>query len=133
VGTTGFVAPALTREAIWQTMEERHTFATSGVPIICLFEVNGAMMGSERTLEQGAGVRFSARLHGTAPIERVEIISDRRCVWRATPNQWDIVLTDIPLPAPGDRSTYYDLRMRQANGHRAWASPVWLDVGIDAI
>jgi hypothetical protein len=130
VGMTGFLAPALTREAIWQAMEARHTFATSGVPIICLFTVNGAVMGSECVIERGKSVRFSARLYGTAPIQRVEVISDRRCVWRAKPNERDVVLTDILLPAPEGASTYYYLRLRQVDGHRAWASPVWLDVSL---
>ena len=33
----------------------------------------------------------------------------------------------VELPAPEGDSAYYYLRLRQADGHRAWLSPVWLD------
>jgi hypothetical protein len=124
---TGFLAAELTREAIWLAMENRRTYATSGMPIVCVFMVNDTLMGGEHPLAPGEGVRFSARLHGTAPIEVVEVISGRQCVWRDTPDTWDVILDDVSLPAPeGEWASYY-LRLRQADGYRAWASPVWVD------
>jgi len=126
-GLTCFLAEERTRDAIWTALNERRTYATSGVPIRCHYTVNDHLLGSEARLE-GDGVSFSANLYGTAPIERVEIISDRDTVWSATPDGRDVRLSDEPLPAPapGD-SAYYYLRLRQTDGHRAWVSPVWLD------
>ena len=72
-------------------------------------------------------MHFSAQLHGTAPIEVVEIISGGRCVWQHKPNRWDVELDGVELPAQVEDSAYYYLRLRQADGHRAWLSPVWLD------
>jgi hypothetical protein len=107
-------------------MDARHTYATSGTPIVCQFAVNGVPMGEETTLSDDTDVRFSARLHGTAPIQVVEVISNGRCVWRCEPGVWDLEL-DEPLPAPSGESAYYYLRLLQADGHRAWLSPVWVD------
>jgi hypothetical protein len=126
-GMTCFRATELTREAVWQAMDERFTYATSGVPIVCDYAVNGVHSGAEGTLALGEGVHFSAQLHGTAPIEVVEIISGGQCVWQGKPDAWDVELDGVGLPAPEGDSAYYYLRLRQADGHRAWLSPVWLD------
>jgi len=125
IGMTCFRAADLTREDIWQAMDERRTYATSGVPIVCDFSVNGIQSGAE-----GRGhdeVAFSAVLHGTAPIERVEIISQERCIWQDEPNAWDVEIDGQELPKLAGTSAYYYLRLRQQDGHRAWLSPVWLD------
>lgn len=126
IGMTGLLARELTREAIWEAMNERHTYATSGVPILCHFTVNGAILGSEIQAEHDQPVRFRARLYGTAPIERVEIISEGGCVRGYDLHAWDVDLED-ELPAPRPGGSYYYLRLLQEDGHRAWASPVWVD------
>lgn len=65
-------------------------------------------------------------LHGTAPIERVEIISADNTVWESEPGSLDVEL-EGSLPAPEGAWAYYYLRLRQEDGHRAWLSPVWID------
>ena len=56
---TCFRATELTREAVWQAMDERWTYATSGVPIVCDYAVNGMRSGAEGVLaEGGAGAFF---------------------------------------------------------------------------
>ena len=127
VGMTCFRAAELTREAVWQAMDERWTYATSGVPIVCDYAVNGIRSGAEGVLAEGEGVHFSASLHGTAPIERVEIIAGGQCVWQDAPDSWDVEIAGAELPAPEGTGSCYYLRLRQKDGHRAWLSPVWLD------
>lgn len=126
VGMTCFRAAELTRDAIWQAMDQRQTYATSGVPIVCDFTVNGLPAGHEGTVPAGEPIHFSARLYGTAPIAVVEIIADGCTIWQAQPNRWDVELDAVPLPTPIGPWGYYYLRLRQADGHRAWLSPVWL-------
>jgi hypothetical protein len=127
VGLTCIRAKARTRDAVWQAMDTRDTYATSGVPIICDWSVNGHRAGSEAVLAEDGVVSFDARLHGTAPIALIEVISAGRCVWRSEPGIWDVDLSGVELPSPDGVSAYYYLRLRQADGHRAWLSPVWLD------
>jgi len=126
-GLTGFLAPELTREAIWRAMDARRTYATTGAPIVCHFAVNGHVLGSKARFLDGDDVVFDARLHGTAPIERVEVVSDGRTVWTADPDERDVALDSEALPVPDGDGAYYYLRLRQSDGNRAWASPVWLD------
>lgn len=127
IGMTCFLAPELTREAIWTAMDQRNTYATSGVQILCDYSVNGLPMGSEGTLSAAECVHFSAALHGTSPIERVEVISNGKTVWHAEPDDLDVYVEEAVLPSPENGSAYYYLRLKQKDGHRAWLSPVWLD------
>ncbi len=126
-GMTCFLADELTRESVWDAMDQRRIPATTGVQIVCDYTVNGLPMGAEGHRGVKDPVFFSAALHGTAPIERVEIISNGEIVWQNNPGTWDVVLREVALPA-GDSSAHYYLRLRQVDGHRAWLSPVWLDV-----
>lgn len=127
IGLTGFLTSELTREAVWQAMDARRTYATSGAPIAGEFRVNGAIMGQEIEWRDGSFITFSAQLFGTSRIERVEIISNGECVWRAAPNERDVVLEKVALPAMTTTSAYFYLRLLQSDGHRAHFSPVWLD------
>ncbi len=97
------------------------------MPIVCDYTVNGGCSGAEGVLVEGGSVYFCAPLHGTAPIEVVEIISNGKCVWQGKPDAWDVELEGVELPVPEGESAYYYLRLCQVDGHRAWLSPVWLD------
>jgi len=128
IGLTAFMASELTREGVWAAMDQRRTYATSGMPIVCDFAINGERLGGELQLEHGEPVSFDAVLHGTAPIEVVEIVSNDATIWQARPDEWDAEFKDVELSAALRESAYYYLRLRQVDGHRAWLSPVWVDV-----
>jgi hypothetical protein len=125
-GLTGFIAPSLTRENIWNALNERHTYATSGVPIVCHFGINGAIMGSEISIKPTDTLILKADLYGTAVIELVEIISENKIIRSFSPNSMNCQLTET-LPVP-QTTAYFYIRLLQKDGHRAWASPVWVDV-----
>lgn len=124
VGLTGVHAGERTREAIWDALAARRTYATTGVPIRVAVAVNGAPMGGVVPADSTPTV--DARLYGTAPVERVEIVADGETVWETAPDDREVHIQDEPLPDPGDPGYWY-LRLRQADDHMAWASPVWLD------
>jgi hypothetical protein len=126
VGMTGFVTDKLSRESVWNAMNDRRVYATTGVPIVCHFTVNGQLMGSEGRVSDDEAVTFDARLYGTSSIERVEVVSNGDTVWGADPDVRDFEISDEPIET-GGRSGYYYLRLRQADEHMAWTSPVWLD------
>lgn len=83
-------------------------------------------MGGEIAGHRGE-VFLDADLHGTAPIERVEVVSGRKVVWQASPGRLDVELRGVPMAAQDPWSAWYYLRLRQADGHRAWFSPLWVD------
>ena len=121
-GLTGVYAEELSRAAIWDALWNRRTYSTSGVPIVGRVRIAGVELGGEAHAHTG-DVRLDAELHGTAPIQRIDVFGDRRVVWTAAPDELDVELRDVLLP---DANWYY-LRLRQRDGHRAWFSPVWVD------
>ena len=42
-------------------------------------------------------------------------------------NEYSFELANVSCKVSESDSAYYYLRLRQADGHRAWLSPVWLD------
>jgi hypothetical protein len=85
--------------------------------------VNGAPQGSEITA-RGA-VHVEATVHGSVPGLELTLISNgeefaqQRFEGSAAHFEW----TD---PRPPDGTRYYYLRVRQADGHLGWSSPVWV-------
>ncbi len=70
-GLTCAYAEALTREAIWDALQARRCYATTGQRIILRALADGHWMGEEYA---AAGpVRLSIEAHGTAPIEWVQV------------------------------------------------------------
>ncbi len=155
-GLAAVTAPELTREAIFDGLYQRRTYATTGARILLDFRVNGAPMGTETTAESqepvavSAGARdnlvgrvratsrlprFSVSVHGTDVIESVEILRYSKpdggftVVADLDPNSLDFEWSGIDGNFRDD-SVYY-LRLQQRGTIRgravmAWSSPVWV-------
>jgi hypothetical protein len=71
------------------------------------------------------------RIHGTAPLDRAEVVSQGAVVHRFAVDGPDLVAEWVD-----DRRTrpvhdfYYYLRVRQQDGHCAWSSPIWGDLAL---
>lgn len=139
-GLMGVWAPELTREAIFQAMYDRHTYATTGARIIVLFRVSGAFMGEELRLadqpELAQRRTIEAFVAGEAKLAQVEVIRNNEVVHYFRPEGSDTTLewTDDELLEPlaltpcddRERFVFYYLRVLQSDGEMAWASPVWV-------
>ena len=110
------------RESIWKGLKSRRTFATTGARIILNVKVNGHRIGSEIEAIDFAEIHIEA--HGTAPVQRVDLIRNDRCLKSWFPNALDIDLTfrDKNLLQQG---VYY-IRLRQQDGEYAWSTPIWV-------
>jgi hypothetical protein len=139
-GLAAVYAPVLTRDSLWQGLNLRRTYATEGERIYLNVTVNGYPMGSEitTTLEP----RIVVTVAGTTAISSVEVfrgtyvtdfvdpgsVNDYyTTLYQATPNQM-VVSFEVTDPAFDSNSFYY-VRVTQADGKRAWSSPVWVDYG----
>jgi hypothetical protein len=127
-GLAAVVAPRLTREAIWDAMKKRRTYAVTGVRIFLRFTANGHPMGSEIRAPDGR-VKLRARVVGTGPLERVQVVrfdgeSYGTPVEKAPdgPELFDVEYVDEEA-APG---VFYYLKVRQTDGNYAWSSPIWV-------
>jgi hypothetical protein len=86
-GLAGVYAHTKTRDDIWRGMYERRTFATTGnLRILMDFQVNGEPMGGE--LPPGnADARITARISGTAPIVRVDVLKNSKPIYSMQPSR----------------------------------------------
>jgi hypothetical protein len=131
-GLAAVWAPELSREAIFDAVRNRHCYGTTGARIILRFSVNDQPMGSELTIDDPRAPRtIAATIHGTAAIERAEIIRDGR-IFHASIRQASRTDTNHELvwedESPLERAAFYYVRVAQADGHMAWSSPIWVDV-----
>ena len=71
-GLGGIYAESLTRESLWEALKSRRCYGTTGDRIAVWFECNGEPMGGDISL--GDRLAFQGAVHGTAPIQSVEIL-----------------------------------------------------------
>ncbi len=110
------------RHVLWQAIRERRTYATTGARIILRVAVNGHGAGSEVEISGPARVQIQA--HACAPVERLDLIRNDRCLRSWYPQTLDIDLVHVderPL-----RDGAYYVRLRQTDGEYAWSTPVWV-------
>ena len=72
-------ATALTRDALFDAMRSRATYATTGDRIIMDVTVNGAEMGSRAPFAEER--RIVGRVIGTAPIESIAVVKNDVEIW----------------------------------------------------
>ena len=109
------------RDAIWEAIRDRRTFATTGARIILTVDVNGLAAGREAEITSPARITINA--HACAPVQRVDLIRNDRCLRSWQPDALDVDLTHVdehPL-----RDGAYYVRLRQIDGEYAWSTPTW--------
>lgn len=130
VAVTAVQSTKLDQKSIFDALYQRRCYATSGARIVADATLNGHPMGSEIKLRPGAPRVIKIAIKGTKPVLAVQIIHN------------GIVLADLPVkkqtldftaewsdtrPFRALDNAYYYVRARQADGHRVWLSPWWID------
>jgi len=128
---TGIRAEHLDRASIFRALRQRRVFATTGARIgIEDFTIGGCPMGSRGAAAEPK-VELHARIAGTAQILAVELVSGfaGAPVPLSVSARWEpgrrTVAIEQELSVPRKGCFWY-LRILQADGHRAWSSPIWL-------
>jgi hypothetical protein len=73
-GLAAAIVPVLERGPIFDALENRLTYATVGDRIIIEFNEGEYPMGSDILLESGAIPVFDFMVHGTAPLDKIELV-----------------------------------------------------------
>ena len=121
----------LDRLGVVRGLRRRRAYATTGVRIWLEFTINGRPMGGSLTTDQPP--RLRVEVLGTAAIDRVEVIRDNSRIARVDGGgEWVIEkeLVDATI-SPGWH--YYYIRVTQADGELAWASPIWVNFTGDQV
>ena len=126
-GITGVWAVDFTREAIFDSMRNRHTYGVTGTIVDLKFTVNGFIMGSETTALNPPTIWIEASSDEVITEVAISSISKIGIVGLAiyTPNSLDFETTFVDQTFADDLA--YTVRVTLANTDMAVASPVWVD------
>ncbi|MGH7200463.1 MAG: hypothetical protein ACREJB_07650, partial [Planctomycetaceae bacterium] len=101
----------------------RHCYAATD-NIILVVRAGEHLMGDEFNTDKPVTLKITA--HGTAPIAKVHVVRDNKYVHTAEPNQQKVELTYTDMDGQPGKTHYYYVRIEQADGNLAWASPMWV-------
>ncbi len=131
-GLGAIVAEELTASALIAAMQERHTYATTGERILLQVEVeDGGVLypaGSEWRGDD-AVLRWTAA--GTDSIDQVAVwmtsalSREDAVLWASWSPETLDAEGEVRLPW-GSQTMIYWVELTQADGERAWSSPVWI-------
>ncbi len=126
-GLTGVWAVALTRDDLFAAVRARRTYATTGARIFLQLEIDGEPMGSELAAASPPDIHVVAG--GTDDLTAVVLVRytadggfDEIDLWTGSNSLVEADWVDEEL----DEDAIYYVRIEQADGHRAWSSPVWV-------
>jgi hypothetical protein len=113
------------RQAIFEAFKRRHCYAATDN---ILLEVRSGdhLMGDEFATEGPVTVQVS--VHGTAPIQRIDIIKDSVYAYSTEPHTTaaSFTWTDEAEAEPKPGLSWYYVRVMQEDGELAWGSPMWV-------
>jgi hypothetical protein len=107
-------------------------FATTGDKMFIDFKVNGAFMGEVTKYGEIPEISIFAQSQGAKPLEKVELLRNSRII-----KSWEPALGESTFSMEyndddyksENRVLYYYVRITQNDGHLAWSSPVYFDMG----
>jgi hypothetical protein len=124
-GLCAIWAEELTRESLLGALRQRRCYGTTGARIIVRFHVEDRLMGAS-IRAGGETVRATLEVVGTAELRKVEIVGPGGTVREFAGGRIADHISenvDLPVTAGG----YYYLRITQADGERAWSSPIFFE------
>ncbi|NPV07256.1 MAG: DUF3604 domain-containing protein [Anaerolineae bacterium] len=140
-GLTAIYAEQLTRAALWDALKARRCYATSARRILLDFQVNDRWLGQEVYVDEDSTARLrrhlKVRAAGTTRIGDITVVRNNVPVFTHRGSElieefeW---VDDEPFERIALRGEvankapflYYYVRVTQADGERAWSSPIWL-------
>ncbi len=138
-GLTAVLAKDHSRSSIFDALQKKACYATTGARIILGFYIGGEKMGSElsNSLKPGLALNrhISGYVIGSANIEKIEIIRNGKVLHTLSGGKDTVefayddgdLLKTIALDHSEHPFAYYYLRAFQEDGHIAWSSPIWID------
>jgi hypothetical protein len=141
-GITAILASEHHRASLFEALQARSCYATTGERIILGLSVAGFGMGSEIDTKARPGLEFNRHIVGycvgTAPLTEVLLIRNgevfRKFAVKDERLEFEVddmdLLGSIALESSGEKPpfVYYYLRALQSDGHIAWSSPIWVDL-----
>jgi hypothetical protein len=127
IALAGLLVTELTREGLYDALQARRTYGSTGQPVRLALTCNGRPMGESVPTERA---RFQLTAEAAEPIDEVQILRNGEVVdtvaasGREIRHRWQ-----AERQAPGE--CWYG-RLLFENGEIAWTSPIWLDARSEA-
>lgn len=142
-GLTAILSTNHSRDGLIQALNKKSCYATTGPRIIAGLEIAGAPMGSELNTKAKPGLEYNRHITGYAVgldhIKEVLIIRNGKPFHTFNPKDdtYEFAFDDeeplenVVLKQKGEVPpfVYYYMRVEQEDGHIAWTSPIWIDLG----
>jgi hypothetical protein len=113
----------VSRQGIIDAFKKRHSYGATD-NIVMDVRCDGHIMGDR--FNTAKRPTLDIRVHGTGPIAKVSVIRDNKYVYSAEPKVAKVSLRFTDMDAKEGKSSYYYVRVEQADGNLAWASPMWI-------
>jgi hypothetical protein len=120
-------APELTRESLFDSIKNRHTYGTTGERILLEFSIDGNVMGSE--YRESDLPEISVTVGGTNTLESVEVMKySNSSGWESihTESSAQLTCTFAYTDTDFTEDSLYYVRVIQTDGEIAWSSPIWV-------
>ena len=124
-GITAILAPELTRDALFDALLSRHSYATTHGDIILHFFADGEMQGT--VLSPRESLQLSGEIESkNGAISLVELLDNGKAMVT-----WELEeassLRFERTEQIGEESHYFYVKVTLENGHQAWSSPIWVN------
>ncbi len=113
----------VSRQGILDAFKKRHSYAATD-NIVLDVRCGDHVMGDSFTTAKRP--TLDIHVHGTGPIAKVHLIRDNKYVYTAEPKERKVTLRYTDMDAKQGKTSYYYVRVEQADGNLAWASPMWI-------
>lgn len=127
-GRVAVWAQELTRDALWQALCDRRSYAVSGDKILLAFSVNGRPMGSELPFTDSTEIEID--VEGSHAVERVELLRNGEVIERWFPAETprsSRPAAQVPRPARG--KTIIEVGWGETNLIERWNVRVEIERG----
>jgi len=125
---TAVLAQELTRDAIFDALRHRRTYAVSHARIILSFKIDGHEMGE--SFATAGKPKITVDIQGTDALSEVALIRDGTLLTSRKPGVSQVAFSTVDESFSG--TSYYYLRVTQVdtdehgNPSCAWSSPIWV-------
>ncbi len=126
ISLTGLWTKRIERQAVFDGLYARHTWAVWSTRAIVYFSINGAPSGDELRVKKAEPLTARIKMSAEDSLKSLEVVSERKTIWSGTKDVLDFDVK-IPLPA-ASHSTYFYLRALQRDGGIIYSSPVFITV-----
>jgi hypothetical protein len=113
----------MSRPGIIAAFKKRHSYAATD-NIVLDVRSGTHLMGDE--FETAQRPTLDIRVIGTTPIAKVHVVRNNKYVLTIEPKQREVQRQYVDMDAEAGKTHFYYVRVEQADGNLAWASPMWI-------